>query len=90
MTTKIELTAQIAAGRALLSGDPADSRALEALWRTLQWMDKNPDVIRAAGELMKHDAVRAICEAFPGARLASIKDTTLPTPEEIDRLLEGT
>lgn len=87
---KVPLLEQISAGKALLSGDPADGRALEALWSTLQWMEKNPDVLRAAAELMKHDAVRAVYESFPGAKLAAIRDTTLPSEEEMAELQKGT
>lgn len=82
--SKIPLSEQIAAGKALLSGDPADGRALEALWKTLLWMEKNPDTLKAGAELMKHDAVRAIYETFPGVRLDKITDTSLPKLDEGD------
>lgn len=87
---KVPLLDQISAGKALLSGDPADGRALEALWKTLQWMEKNPDSLKAAAELMKHDAVRAIYASFPEAKLASIRDTTLPSDDEMAELQKGT
>ena len=87
---KVPLSDQIAAGQALLTGDPADGRALEALWSTLQWMQRNPDTLKAAAELMKHDAVRAVYASFPEARLAAIKDTTLPSDDEMRELRKGT
>lgn len=90
MAEKVALADQIAAGQALLTGDPADGRALEALWTTLLWMQKNPDTLKAAAELMRHDAIRAIYESFPGAKLAALHDTTLPSEEEMRELRKGT
>lgn len=88
--SKIALTEQILAGKALLSGDQPDGRALEALWKTLQWMDKNQNHLTAAGELMKHEAVQAVMEAFVGAKIVAIRDTTHPSPEELAEMRAGT
>jgi hypothetical protein len=87
---KVPLLDQISAGKALLSGDSADGRALEALWKTLLWIEKNPDSLKAAAELMKHDAVRAVYASFPDAKLAAIRDVTLPSEEEMMELQKGT
>ena len=81
--SKIPLSRQIEAGRLLVSdGDIRDEDAVSALWQTLAWMERNADALRAGADLMRHDAVRALKDAFPDARLVGVSEPGLTADAE--------
>jgi hypothetical protein len=66
------LASQIASVRhCIASADVNDDvrEAAEAGLASLEWLQRNSEVIRTVYRLMQHKAVKAILEAFPGAEL---------------------
>ncbi|HXF55670.1 MAG TPA: hypothetical protein VNK52_16270 [Hyphomicrobiaceae bacterium] len=52
---------------------------MRGVLRTLEWFNANKDVIRAAiadaRAAERHPAVKAVADAFPGARVAAVRRT---------------
>lgn len=80
MSDKVPLHEQINAGIAAFAmavekGLPVNEVAVRALIRTLQWMDRHPDALRTAAELVADEGYRKLKATFPEAHIAGARRT---------------
>lgn len=80
MSDKVPLHEQINAGIAAVSMAlekklPVNERAVQALIRTLQWMDRHPDAMKTAAELVADENYRKLKAMFPEADLVGVRRT---------------
>ncbi len=80
MSEKVPLHEQINAGIAAFAmavekGLPVNEVAVRALIRTLQWMDRHPDALKTAAELVADENYLKLKAAFPAADLVGVRRT---------------